>query len=264
MFSILKELSIFISKQASSALFGGLLLFFLLLTKYIELPGTERFDALFIIALLIQGMLIWAKLEESKEVIVIIVFHFSAMIMEIYKVSVGSWAYPEPAFFAIASVPLFTGFMYSSVGSYIARSWRINKFVFKDLPRPAILFLLGLLIYVNFFTNHYVYDVRWLIFALLIVAFWRTKFYSTLTTKTFQIHPLVTNALLATFVWIAEQIGTFARAWIYPHQAAGWSPVSFDKFTSWYMLLIFSFIIISLLYRRSEDERIPERSSRLS
>jgi uncharacterized membrane protein YoaT (DUF817 family) len=248
MLPTLKELSIFIRKQASCALFGGLLLFFLVITKYFDIPGFHRYDLLFVIALLVQTVLILAKLEEPKEVFVIFIFHVFAMAMEIFKTSIGSWAYPEPAFFAIGAVPLFTGFMYSSVGSYIARSWRINRFVFRDLPRPSILFLLGLLIYVNFFTNHYTYDIRWIIFILLLAAFWKTKFYSTITTKTFSIHPLATNALLASFIWLAEQIGTFAQAWIYPHQEAGWSPVSFHKFTSWYMLLIFSFVIISLLY----------------
>lgn len=257
MHPIITELIIFIKKQASCALFGGLLLFFLVLTKYIEIPLFHRYDVLLFIALLIQIVLIWLKFEEPKEVLVILIFHISAMIMELYKVSIGSWTYPEPAFFAIASVPLFTGFMYSSVGSYIARSWRINKFVFESLPKKSILVLLGLLIYTNFFTNHFTQDMRWVIFILLVIAFWKTKFYSTITSKTFLIHPLITNALLASFIWLAEQIGTFAKAWVYPHQTESWQPVSFHTFTSWYMLLIFSFITISLLYQKESQAHTP-------
>lgn len=249
MLSILKELGVFVRKQASCALFGGLLLFFLVLTKYVGIPGLYRYDLLFVIAVLIQVILVWTKLEEPKEVFVIVLFHISAMVMELYKTSIGSWSYPETAFFAIGSVPLFTGFMYSSVGSYIARSWRINRFVFEHLPGRGTLIFLGLLIYANFFTNHFLPDMRWPIFVMLVVAFWKTKFHSTITRRTFSIHPLVTNAFLAFFVWVAEQIGTFARAWIYPQQSVGWTPVPFHMFTSWYMLLIFSFIIISFLYR---------------
>ncbi|HVT75175.1 MAG TPA: DUF817 family protein [Candidatus Paceibacterota bacterium] len=251
----LSEFAIFIRKQASCALFGGLILFFLLLSRYVGIRGVPRYDALFVIAVLIQIILVWTKLEDPREVMVIIVFHISAMAMELYKISVGSWSYPEPAFFAIGAVPLFTGFMYSSVGSYIARSWRINKFRFENLPRRGILLLLGIVIYANFFTDHFTYDARWLIFFVLIAAFWKTKFYSTITTRIFQLHPLFTNALLASFIWLAEQIGTFARAWVYPYQKIGWQPVSFHTFTSWYMLLIFSFIIISLLYKR-EDKNV--------
>ncbi len=254
---MLKEFFIFIKKQASASLFGALILFFLVISKYIEIPGILRYDLLFIIAVIIQIILILTRFEHPKEVLVIIIFHITAMIMEIFKTSpeVGAWAYPEPAFFAIAAVPLFTGFMYSSVGSYIARSWRINNFRFENLPSRGVLAAIGILIYANFFTNHYVYDIRYIIFGLLIIIFWKTKFYSTLTDKrTFQIHPLITTGFMALFVWLAEQVGTFARAWIYPHQATGWHPVAFHMFTSWYLLIIFSFVIISLIYER---EGIP-------
>jgi uncharacterized membrane protein YoaT (DUF817 family) len=245
----MRQLYIFIKKQAWSALFGGLMLFFLVLSQYVEVPGVYRYDLLFIIAVIIQAVLIATKLEHTREVVAIIIFHILAMIMEIYKTSpmVGSWVYPEPAILAIATVPLFSGFMYSAVGSYIARSWRINEFVFKDLPRKALLVPMAILIYANFFTNFFTYDVRWLIFALLIVMFWKTKFFVRLTDRVYCIHPLFTNALLALFVWFAEQIGTFARVWTYPNQVIDWAPVSFHMFTSWYLLLIFSFIIISLL-----------------
>lgn len=252
---LIKEFLIFIKKQASCALFGGLMLFFVLVTKYVHIPGIHRYDLLLFIALAIQAILIYFKLEHRREIIAIVVFHICAMVMEIYKTSpmVGSWVYPEPALFAIATVPLFSGFMYSSVGSYIARAWRINNFVFKNLPSRSILAAIALLIYVNFFTNHFVYDVRYIIFGLLIVIFWKTKFYATLTHRTFQIHPLITNGLLALFVWFAEQVSTFARIWIYPNQTLEWHPVSFHMFTSWYMLLIFSFIIISLLQPKNQS-----------
>jgi uncharacterized membrane protein YoaT (DUF817 family) len=198
----------------------------------------------------VQIILIVTKAEKPREVLAIIIFHICAMGMEIFKTSpmVGSWVYPEKAFFAIGTVPLFTGFMYSSVGSYIARAWRINNFRFYGMPNKIILLLLGLLIYINFFTNHFMQDFRYIIFILAVIAFWKTKFYVTLATKTFQIHPLVSNAFLAFFIWIAEQIGTFARAWVYPNQTADWHPVSFHMYTSWYMLLIFSFTIIALIF----------------
>lgn len=251
----LYQLKIFIYKQANAALFGAIMLIFLLLSKYIFIPGLYRYDLLFILAILVQIILIITKLEAKKEVLVILVFHISAMIMELYKTSsfVGSWSYPEQAFFAVGTVPLFTGFMYSSVGSYIARAWKINKFRFVKLPTRINLIFLGLLIYINFFTNHFMFDFRYLLLVLLIIAFWKTKFYVQLTDRVFQIHPLIANFLLALFVWFAEQIGTFARAWVYPHQLNSWSPVSLHMLSSWYMLLVFSFVIISSIYRDSKD-----------
>jgi uncharacterized membrane protein YoaT (DUF817 family) len=37
---------------------------------------------------------------------------------------------------AAAGVPMFSGFMYASVGSHIARIWRIQHLRFEDYP-PA-------------------------------------------------------------------------------------------------------------------------------
>jgi len=252
---VLTEAKFFIYKQAKAAIFGGVLLIALLVTKYISVPGIYRYDLLFIIAIITQVILILTKNEEPKEILVIAIFHICAMTMELFKTSpaVGSWAYPEPAIFAIGSVPLFTGFMYSAIGSYIARSWRINHFEFKNLPSKPKLLTIGILIYANFFTNHFIYDLRYLLFAYLLALFWKTKFYVDLSHRRYQVHPLLTNFLFAFVIWMAEQAGTFARAWIYPNQADGWHPVSFHMFTSWYMLLIFSFVLISLVYDKETD-----------
>lgn len=252
---LLTEAKYFIYKQAKSAIFGGVLLAALLITKYITIPDIYRYDLLFIIAVLTQAILILTKNEEPEEILVIAVFHICAMAMELFKTSpmVGSWAYPEPAIFAIGNVPLFTGFMYSAIGSYIARSWRINRFEFKHLPSKLSLLIIGILIYANFFGNFYIYDFRYILFIILIALFWKTKFYVDLSHRRYQVHPLITNALFAFVIWMAEQAGTFARAWIYPEQADGWHPVSFHMFTSWYMLLVFSFILISLIYKNDKN-----------
>lgn len=250
------EFWIFLKKQASSALFGGIMLVALIVSRYVNFQGVYRYDVLFVFAILVQVILIITKAEKPKEVLAIIIFHICAMGMEIFKTSpmVGSWTYPEPAILAIGTVPLFTGFMYSSVGSYIARAWRINNFRFYKLPSKIVLFLIGLSIYINFFTNYFTYDVRYILFTIVIVVFWKTKMYVTLTSKTFQIHPLVSNALLASFIFLAEQIGTFARVWVYPSQTENWHPVSFHMYTSWYMLLIFSFVIIAIVFNNSNNK----------
>lgn len=249
---LISEFFAFLRKQAASSLFGGVMLFLLVASQYFEVPGLYRYDFLFLAALATQVILVVTGLETKREVLAIIVFHLLAMGMEIFKTSpsVGSWTYPEPAIFAVATVPLFTGFLYSSVGSYMARSWRINKFHFVNFPNRVVLALVGVLIYTNFFTNHYVTDVRWVILALLIVIFWKTKLYVRMTNRTWVFHPLVSNILLAFFIWMSEQVGTFARAWVYPNQAEQWVPVSFHMFTSWYMLLVFSFIVIALINKQ--------------
>jgi uncharacterized membrane protein YoaT (DUF817 family) len=53
--------------------------------------------------------------------------------------------------------------------------------------------------------------------------------------------------LVALFIWFAENIGTFARAWSYPGQEDGWEPVGLAKLGSWYLLMLISFVLVSLV-----------------
>lgn len=73
------------------------------------------------------------RLESWREASVILIFHLVATLMEAFKThpSIGSWSYPEGFSIGIMAVPLFAGFMYSAVGSYIARVWRIFHFQFR-------------------------------------------------------------------------------------------------------------------------------------
>ena len=70
--------------------------------------------------------------------------------------------------------------------------------------------------------------------------------------------------LVALFIWISENIGSFAKAWIYPNQTLGWSPVSFGKYGSWFLLMLISYAMVSAINRLSADvpARKMERISR--
>jgi len=70
---------------------------------------------LFLAVIVIQAVLVLTKLETKDEVKVIMLFHIIGFCLELFKTSpgIGSWSYPEEAFFKIAGVPLFSGFMYS-------------------------------------------------------------------------------------------------------------------------------------------------------
>ena len=74
--------------------------------------------------------------------------------MEIFKTQAGSWIYPEPNFFRIGGVPLFSGFMYACIGSYLCRAWRLFDFEFSHHPRRLGLAALSVAIYLNFFSHH--------------------------------------------------------------------------------------------------------------
>ena len=70
---------------------------------------------------------------------------------------------------------------------------------------------------------------------------------------------LVTSfALIAFFIWIAENILSYLGAWQYPDQEVTWTIVSFSKISSWFLLVILSVIIIADL-KQFKKERIKKR-----
>lgn len=240
----------FAIRQAWAALFGGLMLAAILFTRYVELPLLPRYDWLFLGAIAIQmGMLVF-KLEKPHEVLTILLFHLVGLGMELFKTSssIGSWSYPGEAFFKVGNVPLFSGFMYAAVGSYIARAWRVLDLSFTPYPKRIWTLLLALAIYVNFFSHHFVYDCRYILFAATVLLYGRTVVsYSINTTR--RRMPLVVGFLLiALFIWLAENIATYTNVWLYPNQAVHWQPVGIDKIGSWVLLMIISFIMIDMLY----------------
>jgi uncharacterized membrane protein YoaT (DUF817 family) len=64
-------------------------------------------------------------------------------------------------------------------------------------------------------------------------------------------------ALVSLFIWFSENIGTFTSIWLYPSQRHGWSMVSADKLGSWFLLLIISYTLVSVVNapRERGDER---------
>jgi uncharacterized membrane protein YoaT (DUF817 family) len=70
--------------------------------------------------------------------------------------------------------------------------------------------------------------------------------------------PLLLGLVLVSgFIWLSENIGTFTKIWLYPSQRHGWSMVSVDKLGSWFLLLIISYTLVSLVNapRTKKDER---------
>ena len=63
----------------------------------------------------------------------------------------------------------------------------------------------------------------------------------------------VAFALIAFFIWIAENISTYFGAWQYPNQIHQWNAVSTSKISSWFVMVIISFIIVSYLKHYKKD-----------
>lgn len=254
----IKEFIAFGLKQAWACLFGGSLLFLILLTQWwYPFESLHRYDFLFIAALLIQGLLLALRLETLTEAKIILLFHLVATAMEVFKTSpsIQSWVYPGEAVFRIGNVPLFAGFMYSAVGSYIARIWRIFRFEFTNYPDTRLTALAALLIYLNFFGHHFIWDFRWALMAMIAVLFWRTHIYFTALDRVRSMPLLLGLVLVALFIWLAENISTFANIWHYPNQLDAWRMVSIHKLNAWFLLMIISFVMVSWLHLRGEGQR---------
>ena len=248
------EFVMFVLKQGWACLFGGLMLLALLLSSAIWQEGwpIARYDALVVFAVLVQVVFLATGLESLREARVILLFHLTGTVMEIFKVQAGSWSYPEPGLLKLWDVPLFSGFMYASVSSYMARVIRIFDMRFAPFPPFWAVAVLAVAIYVNFFSHHYLPDIRLGLFAATLIMFARTRIWFSIGPKRYWM-PLPLAAFLTSFfLWVAENVGTATRTWIYAGQSA--DMVSFAKLGSWYLLLFVSFATVLLVYRDATSE----------
>ena len=240
-------------KQGWACLFGGLLLAMIVATRLVYPHGAAlaRYDALAIACLLLQVALLALRLETFEEAKVILAFHVIGTAMELFKTSVGSWHYPEASVLRIGAVPLFSGFMYGAVGSYLARVWRLFDFRFTRHPPLAWLAALSAGIYANFFLDHWGIDARAGLLAVAAAMFLRT----TIRFRVWVVHrrmPLLLGfCLVALFIWFGENIATAGGAWLYPAQAKAWTMVPAGKLSSWLLLMLVSYTLVAFSVRRS-------------
>lgn len=236
-------------KQARACLFVGLFFASVLLVPRSGLFGIPRYDMLLILALLIQYGMVWSKLETMDELKAISLFHLVGFALEVFKTSgaIQSWSYPDFAYSKVFGVPLFAGFMYAAVGSYVIQSWRLMQQRVAHHPPYWMAVLVALLIYANFFTHHYIGDYRWYIAAVTLGLYARTTVYFTPLDRERSMPLLLGFVLVGFFIWLAENISTFLGLWSYPNQLGAWSVVHLGKWSSWSLLVIMTFTIVAQL-----------------
>lgn len=249
--SILHEFVWFGLLQARACVFAGSFFLVLLLSQWWPANILARYDFLCLAAVAIQLLLIWLHIETIHEVMVLAVFHALGLVLELFKThpAIGSWSYPEPGLLKIGWVPLYSGFMYAAVASYICQAWRLFGLELRRLPPTWMSLTLAFAIYANFFVHHFWVDQRWWIMGVVVVVYLRTMVDFTVTSHR-RTMPLVASFfLIGFFIWVAENLSTLGGAWVYPDQKTGWKPVGWNKITSWFLLVIVSFIIVAWLKR---------------
>lgn len=246
----LTHLAWFTRQEALSCLFPGILFLTFGLTKLIAPdlpPGVYRYDVIFVVCLLAQwGMYRWG-LESRDEVKVIAVFHLIGLALELFKTHCGSWSYPEPGLTKLCGVPLFSGFMYAGVASYLCQAWRRLDVRLIRWPASAWTMPLVAAIYLNFFTEHVLPDLRWILVLLIVILFRRTRVEFGTDAQRARMPLPVAFVLIGFFIWIAENIATRLGAWQYPHQQSHWHMVHWQKISSWSLLCILTFLIVAQL-----------------
>ena len=244
------EFAVFVLKQAWACVFGAALLLVIVAARlwYPDDAVIARNDALTIAAVLIQGAMLVFRLETGRELWVIVLFHVTGTVMELFKTDVGSWMYAADGILRIGGVPLFSGFMYAAVGSYMVRVHRLFDLGFTRYPRRWVTSVLAAAIYANFFTHHFWWDARWLLLCAVVVLWLPTTMYARVWRRVLRLPLLVVFAGVAVFIYLAENIGTWAGAWAYPDQVEMWQPVSPSKLGSWFLLMIISVVMVTWVY----------------
>ncbi|MBL8816630.1 MAG: DUF817 domain-containing protein [Planctomyces sp.] len=256
----LREFWFFGLKQARACLFVVLFFAAVFLTPQAGVLGIPRYDLLLIMALGIQAFMVFTKLETLDELKAITLFHLVGLGLELFKTSstIQSWSYPDFGYTKFFGVPLFSGFMYASVGSYVIQAWRLQDLRVRHHPPYWMATLMAILIYANFFTHHFIGDYRWYLAACALGLYARTSVHFRPLDRVRTMPLVLSFVLIGFFVWIAENISTFFRVWQYPNQMGAWATVHLSKWSSWSLLVIMTFTIVAHLKKIKERIHVPE------
>ena len=248
-------------KEARACLFVALFFAAVFLVPRAGLLGLPRYDVLLVAALAIQAWMVWAGLETWDELKAVSLFHVVGFALEVFKTSGGiqSWSYPDFGYTKLFGVPLFSGFMYAAVGSYIIQAWRLLDLRIRHHPPYWMAGLIALLIYANFFTHHYIGDYRWYLATCALGLYARTAVVFRPLDRERSMPLLLGFVLVGFFIWLAENISTFWGIWRYPNQMGAWSVVHVGKWSSWSLLVIMTFTIVANLKHIKARIHVPEQ-----
>ncbi|WP_017347245.1 DUF817 domain-containing protein [Pantoea sp. A4] len=236
-------------KELRACLFAGLFFLAMFCVPRTGLMGIARYDLLLLIAVTIQVIMLKTGLESRDELKAITLFHLLGFGLELFKTSaaIGSWHYPEAGWSKIGGVPLFSGFMYAAVGSYIIQCWRLMDLKIRHHPPLFFAVLLSLALYANFFTHHFIGDYRWYIASVALGLYARSEVVFTAYQRRLRMPLLVAFLLIGFFIWLAENLGTLFGVWQYPNQIGAWATVHVGKWGAWSLLVMMTFTITLFL-----------------
>lgn len=247
-------------KEARASLFAGLFFLAVFAVPRAGLFGLARYDLLLVIALAIQAAMVLTKLETLDELKAITLFHLIGFALEVFKTSssIQSWSYPDLGYTKLFGVPLFSGFMYAAIGSYVIQAWRVLDLRVRHHPPYWMATLAATAIYANFYTHHYIGDYRWYIAACTLGLYARTTVIFRPYDRDRRMPLLIAFVLIGFFIWLAENVHSFLGLWQYPNQIGGWSVVHIGIWSSWSLVVVMTFTIVANLKHIKERIHVPE------
>lgn len=254
------ELLHFTRKEALACSFAGLFFAAVLFVPRAGVLGLPRYDALLLIALAIQAWMLWSGRETLDELKAIGLFHALGFALEVFKTSpgIGSWSYPDAGYTKLFGVPLFSGFMYAAVGSYIIQAWRLLELRVVHHPPYWMAGLIATAMYLNFFTHHFMGDYRWTLAAIALGLYARAQIVFRPHRRERRMPLSLGLVLVGFFIWLAENLGTFFGLWAYPHQLGAWAAVHVSKWSAWSLLVLMSFTIVTNLKHIKATVHVPD------
>jgi uncharacterized membrane protein YoaT (DUF817 family) len=229
--------------EAQCCLFAVLFFLGLAAVRLVPLP-IDPADALLLWSLGVTAVLWLVGWESGREVAVIFGFHLVGLALELFKVRQGSWSYPDTGLASVGGVPLYSGFMYAAVGSYVCQAWR--RFDLRITGyRARTTAAVAALVYLNFFTSHLIWDLRLPLACALLLATWRTRVHFTVGARRHAMPLALSFLLIGFFLWVAENAATLGRAWQYPSQQSVWTLVHPAKVGSWSLLVVVSIVLVA-------------------
>lgn len=253
----------FVRLELLSSAFPLGLLALVIASSSLSIPGIHRYDWLLVGGLVLQLALLALKLESWLDALVMLGYHLLGLALEILKVRAGSWTYPEPALTKIAGVPLFSGFMYASVASYMSIAWRKMNLEIVRWPGKWVSLGLFVGVYLQFFLPiswigvQAAFAPRLVSAAIVAACFWRTRVYFDSGGARLWMPLNLSFVLIAFFIWVAENLCTRCGIWLYPHQQSTWEPVHIEKVLPWSLMVVVS---VTILYTYKEAIKVRLRS----
>ena len=196
----------------------------LIIGTYLWYPhgaALARYDFLFLMALAIQAGMLFFKLETFDEAKVIFIYHVVGTLMEVFKTGVGSWIYPEPSIFHVGRRAAVLGLhvcldrqLYRAELAAVRFPLHASSAAVVGLSSGACDLREFLRAPLHARSSHCAVrgdgavvrpDVDLLSHSSHTIAACRC---------------LLGLFLVAFFIWIAENVGTVTKTWLYPHQMA--------------------------------------------